>query len=120
MAVPLLLLPLWAGLALAFLLFLNLHHCLLRDAWLRLPHSCAGLVLEEDGAVFIQRDGAQLPCCILSGSLVTPWLTILNVLPQNARLARNLVILPDSLDAESFRQLRVQLRWGNHSPKADN
>jgi len=47
-----------------------------------------------------------------SDSLVTPFITVLNVLPQGARLARSVVILPDSLDAESFRQLRVWLKWG--------
>ncbi len=115
-AAPLLLLPPWAGVAIAFLLLFNLRHCLLRDAWLRLPHSCVGLVLEEEAALFIQRDGAELPCRILPGSLVGPWLTVLNVLAQGERRARSVVILPDSLDAESFRQLRVRLRWGDHLP----
>jgi toxin CptA len=49
----------------------------------------------------------------LRDSLVTPYLTVLNVLPQGARFSRSVVILPDSLDAESFRQLRVWLKWGS-------
>ncbi len=120
MAVSLLLLPLWAGMAVALLLLMSLRHCLLYHAWLSLPHSCAGLVLEEEGAVFIRRDGAHLPCRILSGSLVAPWLTVLNVQPDEARGVLSIVILPDSLDAESYRQLRVRLRWGNDLSQKDN
>lgn len=120
MAVSLLLLPLWAGMAAALLLLVSLRQCLLCHVWLSLPHSCAGLVLEEEGAVFIRRDGAHLPCRILPGSLVSPWLTVLNAQPQNARGVLSIVILPDSLDAESFRQLRVRLRWGNYSSQTDN
>lgn len=106
-------LPPWAGLALAALLLTGLFYYLLRDAWLRLPASCIGLVLEGDGAVLLMRDGVRLTCEILRDSLVTPYLTVLNVLPQGARFARSVVVLPDSLDAEQFRQLRVRLKWGN-------
>ncbi|MBI3902775.1 MAG: hypothetical protein HY306_07520 [Nitrosomonadales bacterium] len=42
---------------------------------------------------------------------------MLNVLPQGARFARSMIILPDSLDVESFRQLRVWLKWGQGYPK---
>lgn len=120
LAVPMLVLPLWAGVAVMCLLLLSLGHCLLRHAWLRLPYSCAGLLLEEDGVVLIRRDGVHLPCRILPGSLVAPWLTVLNMLPEGERLVRSVVILPDSLDAESFRQLRLWLKWGDHLPRADN
>ncbi len=113
-AVPLLLLPLWAGALVASLLSLNLYHSLLRDAWWRLAHSCAGLVLEDAQAEIVRRDGACQPCRILPGSLVTPWLTVLNLLPEGARYACSVIILPDSLDAESFRRLRVWLKWSEH------
>ncbi len=109
--VLLLVLPWWASAATALMLLLGLRHYLMRDAWLRLPHSCTGLVMEEEGAAILLRSGIQQPCRILPGSLVTPLLTLLNVLPQDARFARSVVILPDSLDAESFRQLRVWLKW---------
>ena len=106
-------LPPWAGVALAVLVLLSLLHYLLRDAWLRLPHSCTGLALEDEGVVLIRRDGARLPCRILPGGLVAPGLTVLNLKPHGARTARSVVILPDSLDKESFRQLRVWLKWGS-------
>ena len=115
LSVVLALVPSWAGAALAFLLVWSLGYYLLRDAWLRLPHSCIGLTLEDDGALLIRRDGVHLPGHILPGSLVAPGLTVLNVKPQGARTARSVVILSDSLDAESFRALRVWLKWGGLS-----
>jgi toxin CptA len=55
--------------------------------------------------------------CIISGdSFVTPYLTVLNLKPEGARFAHALVILPDSLEAESFRRLRVRLKWGTADP----
>ena len=71
------------------------------------------LTLEGDLAILTLRNGEQLTGQILRDSLVTPYLTVLNVLPQGARFLRSVIILPDSLDAESFRQLRAQLKWGS-------
>ncbi|MDE2311416.1 MAG: hypothetical protein KGL01_11420 [Betaproteobacteria bacterium] len=105
-------LPLWAKAALASLLLLSLVHHLRRDAWLSAPAAGVALMLEDERAVLTTRGGEQLAVRILRDSLVTPFLTVLNVLPQGARFARSVVILPDTLDAESFRQLRVWLKWG--------
>lgn len=45
------------------------------------------------------------------GSFVAPWLTIVRWRPLGAWFTRTLVVLPDMLGAESFRMLRVILRW---------
>jgi hypothetical protein len=87
---------------------------LLRDARLRLPSSCIGLLLGdqgEGGTMLLRRDGRQVPCRILPASVVTPYLTVLIILVEGARFKRTLVILPDSLNAGLFRQLRVWLKW---------
>jgi len=105
-------LPIWAKAALASLMLLSLAYHLWRDAWLSAPSASVALMLEGDRVVLATRGGEQLAGRMLRDSLATPFLTVLNVLPQGARLARSVVILPDSLDAESFRQLRVWLKWG--------
>ena len=46
-----------------------------------------------------------------SGSFVAPWLTIIRWRPQRACFDRTIVVLPDMLDHEAFRRLRVQLKW---------
>lgn len=47
----------------------------------------------------------------MSSSVVTPFMTLLRIAPQDARLARSVVIFSDAIAPESFRVLRVALRW---------
>lgn len=63
------------------------------------------------------RSGAWREARLLGSSMVTPWLSVLNLMPENSRIARHLVIFPDSAEAESLRKMRVLLRWkcGNAS-----
>lgn len=105
-------LPFWAVAALLLLLFFSLQHPMRRDAWLSAPTSIVKLVLTGEDVVLTLRNGDQLTGRLLQNSLMTPFLTVLNVLPPGAYLARSIIILPDSLDSESFRQLRVWLKWG--------
>ncbi|MDO9282703.1 MAG: hypothetical protein Q7T88_10020 [Methylotenera sp.] len=63
------------------------------------------------------RDGEKLVAVVYADSVVTPYLTIVHFQTQQLDLIRRLlfshvVILPDMVDAESYRQLRVWLRWG--------
>ena len=53
---------------------------------------------------------------IVAGSFVAPWLTIVHWRAASSRLVRTVVVLPDMLDAATFRALRVILRW---APPAD-
>jgi hypothetical protein len=46
------------------------------------------------------------------GSFVAPWLTLVRWRPEGARFDRSVVILPGMLPEETFRRLRVMLRWG--------
>jgi len=48
---------------------------------------------------------------IVDGSFVAPWLTIIHWRPAGARFTRTLVVMPDAIDTEPFRALRVLLRW---------
>jgi hypothetical protein len=61
-----------------------------------------------DGAA-IMVDGTEGR--IVDGSFVAPWLTIVRWRPHGSRFTRSLVVMPDAIDAESFRALRVILRW---------
>ncbi|MGA8147359.1 MAG: protein YgfX [Gallionellaceae bacterium] len=105
-------LPIWARMGLMLVLVVNFSYLLRRNILLNLPSSCVGLSLGKEGVGMLARNGEQLQCKVLHDSLVTPVITVINVLPQGARFARAAVILPDGLDAESFRQLRVWLKWG--------
>ena len=97
--------------ALSVLLVCAMAYHLRRDAWLLLSSSHVALRLEGSHIVLITRGGGEVPGLVLRDSVVTPALTILNVLPQGKKTARSVVIFPDSLDAERSRELRVLLRW---------
>jgi len=46
-----------------------------------------------------------------AGCFVAPWLTVVRWRPAGAWFDRTFVLLPGMLDPESFRRLRVLLRW---------
>lgn len=103
---------------------------------LLLPWSCVALnVNVKNQLQLIRKDGKTLDVVAQGNSVVTPYLTVLNCkLSNRDQLAGmsfitqfllklnltnvSLTILPDALDHESYRQLRVWLRWG-HSTKLD-
>jgi len=70
------------------------------------------LKLHPDGLLEL-RDAASpwQPVSLLARSTVSPWLCLLACRAEGSGQVRNLAILPDSLDADDFRQLRVWLRW---------
>ena len=107
-AIPL---PGWAKIALTLLLLANLLFYLRRDAQLSAPSSVITLTLDGDDLMLTARNGKCWVARLLSTSMVTPVLTVLNSSSPGAIFARPIIIFPDSLDAESFRQLRVWLKW---------
>jgi toxin CptA len=48
---------------------------------------------------------------VRDGSFVAPWLTIIRWRPEDSRFTRSIVLVPGMLAAETFRSLRVLLRW---------
>jgi hypothetical protein len=97
---------------LAILLVCTLVYYLLRDAWLLLSSSHVAIRLEGRNITLLTRCGGELPGQILDDSLVTSFLTILNVLPQGKSRARSVLVFPDSMDPQRSRELRVLLKWG--------
>lgn len=90
---------------------------LLRDANLSMAHSCVAFRMEGQAEiVMILRSGRHLSGRVSPDSFVTPYLVILNVVLGEQRRGRSLLILPDTMGADSFRRLRVALKWGD---KAD-
>lgn len=109
---PLLELPLWSRLALAVTVAFSLAYFLWRDAWLAAPDSCTELVVSKEGIMLTLRNGVQLRGRISASSLVTPYLTVLNLSLSQRRGMHSVLILPDSMAKDAFRQLRVWLKWG--------
>lgn len=103
----------WMGKLAALPVFLaSLALSLRRHAWRLSPSAVVGLRLEQEcRAAFRRLDGETLEGPLLGSSFVSPWLTVLKIRPDGRRLAVSLVILPDAVEREAFRRLRVLLRW---------
>lgn len=104
---------LWLAFPAMCLLLASFAYHLRRHAWLRASSACIALRFEAEGVQLMMGNGAQLEGEISADSFVTPMLTIINVLVPAQRARCSIVILPDSMGREAFRQLRVRLRWGS-------
>jgi toxin CptA len=104
-----------AFLSLLVVLVLSSVYYVMRDARLTLAEAWIGLRLEEDCMVLVRRNGDEMAGQLLRSSVVTPQLVILNVKIPNYYWTQHVVLMSDSMEAESFRQLRVALKWGSGS-----
>jgi len=82
--------------------------CLALDAWRR-SGDARRLVLDSDGAIAVDGRAGQL----VDGGFVSPWFATIHWRPAGARFTRTLLVAPDMLPAEVFRELRVILRFQN-------
>ena len=81
--------------------------CLALDA-LRRSGDARRLVLDSDGAIAIDGRAG----CVVDGGFVSPWFATIHWRPAGARFSRTLLVAPDMLPADAFRELRVILRMG--------
>ena len=80
-----------------------------RDVLRRDTGSIASLVWEEGNRVGLTlRSGRETGATLRPFVFMQPWLVILHFRRDDGRTVR-LVLLPDMLDADSFRRLRVRL-----------
>ena len=104
-------LPWWAKLAAIAALLISAVYYLRHDAYLSMQSSSVRLQMEAGQVTITRRNGHSWSGLVLHDSFITPLMVILNVLPEDAYFSRSVIILPDSLDKDSFRQLRVLMKW---------
>ena len=105
-------LPAWAKVLAGSIIAASCAWSICHAGLLRTAHAIIELVIGEGGRVSCRdRTGTWREARILGSSFVAPWLTVLNLRVEGLRLARHVVILPDNVDADTFRRLRVLLRW---------
>ncbi len=93
-------------------LIASLFYYLRKDAMLTAQNAIVVLTLpDEMTCVLTTRSGESIACSIQGSSFVAPYLTVINLKPSQKFFTRSVVILPDGIDAEEFRRLRVWLRW---------
>lgn len=98
--------------AILILLIISLIYSIRHHALLNTKNAIVAFELTDAmQCKFETRSGQSIICYILGSTFVTPHLVVLNLQPLGHFLTRSIVILPDGIDAEIFRQLRVLLRW---------
>lgn len=96
----------------AIVLATTLAFGLQQHVWRAGKRSVRAIRLTGECEISLQgQDGTWLEAAILPSSFISPYLTVLNLKIEVERRARHVVILPDAMDAEQFRQLRVWLKW---------
>jgi hypothetical protein len=78
------------------------------------PRGIAGFALCGD-SIEVSSENEARTGHLAHESFVSPWLTVIRWRPTGARLDRTVLILPDMLPHEDFRQLRVLLKTGDRS-----
>ena len=115
-AVALLLWPLPVSssvkLIVVLLLMISLYVYLRQDALLSFAHSAVSLRFSDKVDCSMETMSGQIiDCTVLGSTFVSTYLTVLILQPEHRWFARSVVIMPDAVDAEAFRRLRVLLRW---------
>lgn len=107
--------PLWVKILAVFFLLFSLMLTLRQHVFRAVPDAIANLVWEEgDDWIMSLKNGNQLGAKMTTSRFISPWMTVLNFVDESKR-KRAVVLLADSLNKESFRQLRVRLRVGRSS-----
>jgi toxin CptA len=90
-----------------------LFYYLWRFAWLLSPSSVVALRMDGVDMFLIFLNGREMQVQILTDTLVIPFITILSMVSSATGSKHNVVIFPDSLDSERYRELRVLVKWGD-------
>lgn len=99
------------SLIITLIILLTCVYVLLRDARLSRADSCVALRLDAgDSIALILRDGRQMSGKLSAAGVTLPFVVILSVRLEKGG-HRSLVLLQDNMDTDSFRRLRVLLRW---------
>lgn len=87
--------------------------------WLRAGRAACALTIaapggaEHDTIDVTLRDRRVRSGAITAGSFVSPWFAVIHFRATRRWWpARTLLVMSDSTDPESFRALRVRIRWG--------
>lgn len=91
---------------------------IVQDALLFLPWSLTCVNLDSNSELTVtDRRGTQTAVAVMPNTFVAAYLTVLNLRLDGYFWQRSIILTPDRADADTFRQLRVWLRWHNDEPK---
>jgi len=107
-----LVLPFTVNLVSVAIVLISLIYYLKKDALLSARNAVVAFELSDEmQCTLTTQSGESIVCTIQGSTFVAPYLTVLNLKPENQFFTQSIVILPDNIDTEVFRRLRVLLRW---------
>ena len=110
LVLPFAMLPAWTIPPVAAAVLFSLWWCWPRYASRRSKAAIRSFTWQEGCSCEIERAGGDItPATLAPRAFILPWLVIL-YFRQSGYWQYNLVVLPDMLDSESFRRLRVRLK----------
>ena len=105
-------LALWLKAPAVLALLASLVFMLRRSALLAASDSIVALMPKDDGMIrYVLGDGEEIEAEVLPDTTVYRFAAVVLLRAPGARRVRSVLVLPDSMDAEAFRHLRVWLRW---------
>jgi toxin CptA len=107
-------LPLWVKLCVLAGIVASLASALWRHAWLKSTDAITAIDIDEQDAIVYRNDGRVDRAGILGTTYVSPLVTVLNLRVAGRMLPQHVIIVPDNVEREDFRRIRVWLRWGYH------
>lgn len=103
----------WWKVGLISIILLLSAYSIALSALLLLPWSCHYLTLNKDSEIELtQKNGKKFLIKVLPTSLVTPQLTVINLIANGHYLSRHILLLPDNVQADEARLWRIWLRLG--------
>ena len=109
-------LPLLVKLLIAAVLAVSLWVALRKQPGSVAEGGVRSLIWQADGQWLLETaDGEQWPATLHQSTYVHPWMVVLNFRQEGKPGLLSVVLAPDSLDAETFRELRVRLKVAGSS-----
>ena len=105
-------LPLWAAVCLGLTALIFAVPALRVHALKSHPDAVVALRHFGNGIDYQLRSGRWISGTVVPGALVSRWLTVIRIRPVSAGAEHaSLILLPDNIEPEDYRRLRVFLRW---------
>ena len=109
MILPFMPLPVWPGLIILLLMLFSLWRAIRVHVTLGHPDSVCAVQWREARSCRLRlATGQDVEACLMPQVFMLPWLVIMHFRSDGGRI-HHLVLLPDMLEPELFRRLRVRL-----------
>ncbi|HVE49095.1 MAG TPA: protein YgfX [Casimicrobiaceae bacterium] len=111
--------PLWSDAIVALMIVCWMVDAIRRHGWRTSRSAVVEVLLSGDAVVVVRlRSGELIAGHVRAASFIHPLVTTIVWRPDDALFSRTFPIVPDMIDVDDFRRLRVLLRYGRREVAA--